>query len=75
MVNAHNIYSVAYKASATTQALVGDCLDFTFTAGAHTLDEGGADTDVYCVGFDDAVGTTSGRLLIRFKATLLGSSV
>jgi hypothetical protein len=66
------IYSAKYKTSATTQSLVGDCLDFTFTVGAHTLDESSATTDVYCVGLDprDAVGTTSGRLLVKFYGAL-----
>lgn len=70
------VYSAKYKASATSQSLVGDCLDFTFTIGGHTLDESGATTDVYCVGLDprDASGTTSGRLLVRFYGTLLTST-
>ncbi len=67
------VYSAKYKASATAQSLVGDCLDFTFTVAAHTLDESGATTDVYCVGLDprDAVTTSGGRLLVRFFGTLL----
>lgn len=65
------VYIAYYKSSATAQALVGDTLDFTFTAGAHTLDEGsGASTDTYCVGLYDAVGTTGGRLMVRFPAAL-----
>jgi len=59
-------YVATYKASATAQTLVGAVLDFTFTAGAHTLDESGATTDVICYGFSDAVGTTSGKLLVKF---------
>jgi hypothetical protein len=66
------VYSAKYKASATSQSLVGDCLDFTFTIGGHTLDESGATTDVYCVGMDPRDGAlTSGRLLVRFYGTLL----
>ena len=66
------IYSAKYKASATARALIGDCLDFTFTIGGHTLDESGATTDVWCVELDprDAVGTSGGRLLVRFYATM-----
>lgn len=68
LIDPANIYSSRYKASATAQTLVGDILDYTFTAGAHTLDEGSATTDVYCVGLDprDAEGTSGGRLLVRF---------
>ena len=66
------IYSAKYKASATALSLVGDCLDFTFTVGAHTLNETSADTDVYCVALDprDAVTTSGGRLLVKFYGTL-----
>ena len=73
LLNINEIYVVRYKASATAEALIGDCLDFTFTASAHTLNETGADTDVYCVGLhpSDAVGTSGGRLLVRFYGTLL----
>jgi len=72
LIDLNGIYSARYKASATAQSLAGDCLDFTFTAGAHTLDESSADTDVYCVGLDprDALGTSGGRLLIRFLYSL-----
>lgn len=66
------IYSAHYKASATTLALVGDCLDFTFTIGGHTLDESGATTDVYCIGLDyrDDLGTSGGRLLVKFYGAM-----
>jgi hypothetical protein len=72
LIDPANVYSARYKASATSQSLVGDCLDFTFTVGGHTLDESDAATDVYCVGLDPRDGAaTSGRLLIRFYGTLL----
>ena len=73
LIDPNAIYSARYKASATSQSLVGDCLDFTFTVGGHTLDESSATTDVYCVGLDprDAVTTSGGRLLVRFFGTLL----
>jgi hypothetical protein len=66
------VYSAHYKASATALALVGDCLDFTFTVGAHTLDESGATTDVWCVGLDprDVVTTSGGRLLVKFYGAM-----
>ena len=62
------VYMASYKASATAQTLVGALVDFTFTAGAHTLDESGATTDALCIALDprDAVATSGGRLLIMF---------
>jgi hypothetical protein len=68
LISADNLYVAKYKASATTEALVGDVVDFTFTAGAHTLDESAASTDADVVGLDprDALGTSGGRLVIRF---------
>ncbi len=67
------VYSCAYKASATTQTVVGTLADFTFTVGAHTLDDSGASTDVYVVGIDprDDLGTSGGRYLFRFKPTVV----
>jgi hypothetical protein len=71
LLQINEIYVARYKASATGETLIGDCLDFTFTAGAHTLDESGATTDVYCVGLHPDDGAlTSGRLLVRFYGTL-----
>ena len=72
LIDVHEIYVARYKASAIGETLIGDILDFTFTAGAHTLDESGATTDVYCVGTHPNDGTdTGGRLLVRFLGTLL----
>jgi hypothetical protein len=70
LINLDSVYVCKYKASATSQALVGALLDFTFTDGAHTLDESGATTDVYCVALDsrDAVTTSGGRLMVKFMA-------
>jgi hypothetical protein len=70
LINLDSVYVCKYKASATAQALVGDILDFTFTAGGHTLDESGATTDVVCVALDprDAVTTSGGRLYVQFMA-------
>ncbi len=76
LLDPHAVYSARYKASATAQTLVGDCLDFVMTVGAHTLNETGAGTDVYCVGLDprDALGVSGGRLLVRFYPVLLTAS-
>lgn len=72
LINVHEIYVARYHADATSEALIGDCLDFTFTAGAHTLEESGASTDVYCVGLHpDDGAVASGRILFRFYGTLL----
>jgi len=66
---------VARSGTTTAQADVGELFDFTFTAGAHTLVEAGATTDVYVVGLHsgDAVGTSGGRLLVRFLGALFTS--
>ncbi len=74
LINPISTYRAAYHTDATAQTLVGDLLDFTFTAGAHTLEESGATTDVYCVGLIDAAGTTSGKLEVRFLGALLTST-
>ncbi len=74
LIDPNTIYIANYKSASATQTLVGDCLDFTFTAGAHTLDESGADTDCYCVGLADPEDSTSARLLIRFYGTLMTAS-
>jgi hypothetical protein len=66
LINPNATYKAIYKSSATSLALVGDVLDFTFTAGGHTLDESGANTDVLCVSLIDPAGTTSGALEVRF---------
>lgn len=66
IINLDSIYISKYTTGATAQSLMGDILDYTFTAGAHTLDESGATTDVVCVGFMDPVGTAGGRLFVKF---------
>jgi hypothetical protein len=73
LISDDNLYVAKYKASATTEALIGDTLDFTFTASAHTLDESSATTDVDCVMLDprDDVGTSGGKLVVRFKNTAI----
>ena len=74
LLSPDKVYIAYYKASAITQALIGDCLDFVFDVGAHYLDESSATTDVYCVGLYDPVGTVGGRLLVRFYGTLFTAS-
>ena len=71
LISFGNVYSVHYV-GATSVALIGDAVDFTFTAGAHTCVEGGAGADAYVVALDtrDAVGTTGGRILVRFYTAL-----
>ncbi len=73
LISLDGLYSARYKSSATSQALVGDLVDFTYTAGGHTLDESGASTDAYVVGLDprDDLGDSSGRLIIRFLPTIV----
>jgi ethanolamine utilization protein EutA (predicted chaperonin) len=72
LLNPNSIYKVTYHADAITQALVGDLVDFTvLTAGAHTVEESGATTDAYVVELIDPVGTTSGKLGVRFLGALL----
>jgi len=68
LINLDSVYVSQYKASATAQTLVGVVLDYTFTAGGHTLDESGASTDVIGVALDprDAVTTSGGRLYVQF---------
>jgi len=75
LIDSSSIFTAAYV-STTGQTLVGDLLDFTFTAGAHTLSETSAETDVYCVALDprDTEGASGGRLYVRFLSALLTAS-
>ena len=71
LISVQEIYVVKHTTSITGETMIGDCLDFTFTAGAHTVAVGGT-TDVYCVGLHPDDGAKiSGRLLVRFYGTLL----
>jgi len=70
LISSSNLYVVKYHTDATSEALIGDTLDFTYTAGAHTVDESGATTDVECVKLDPRDGAVaSGRLIVRFLET------
>ena len=70
LINLDSVYSVRNNSDATSIALVGDITDFTFTAGAHTVDEDSATTDAVIVALDprDVEGTAGGRLYIKFLA-------
>lgn len=65
LFNGNDVYVGTFRAAATSQALVGDLVDFVASAGAFTWDEQSATTDAYVVGLYDAA-STSGR--IRFRA-------
>ena len=69
ILNINTIYVGKHTTTATAESMIGDILDFTFTAGGHTLAIGGT-TDVYCVGLHPDDGALAGgRLLIRFLYT------
>lgn len=74
LIDPNAVYSCRV-ASGTTheQALVGTIHDFTFTAGAHVLSAGSNDTYIVALDPRDAIGTTSGRVLVRFKAQNYGA--
>jgi hypothetical protein len=67
LINGYDIYSVPIgSATATAQTNVGAGGDIVFTAGGQYIDIHTTTQEVYVVGFDDALGTTGGRLLVRF---------
>ena len=57
-------FSAVWTAEATTETLLNDIADFTFTTGAQVLTSAGT-TDCIVVDFDDPVGTTSGRVIVK----------
>ena len=57
-------FSAVWTAEATTETLLNDIADFTFTTGAQVL-TGAGTTDVVVVDFADPVGTTSGRVIVK----------
>ena len=73
LIDLNELYTCAYKDSATAQTLVGALADFVFTVGAHTLDDNGATTDAFVVALDprDTLGTSGGRLIFRFLPALV----
>ena len=73
LIDPNEIYVIQYKASATNQNLVGVECDLVYTVGAHTVDSAATSFDeVEIVGLHpgDAVTTSGGRLLVRFKPGL-----
>lgn len=75
LIDPNAVYSVRCSTGLThAQTLVGTIADFVFTTpGAMDLETG--TTDTYIVGLDprDAIGTTSGRVLVRFKVCNYGA--
>ena len=74
LIDPGHVYSMKYKASATAESLIGQEADIVYTAGAHTIDEASAgDNQLDIVGLDsrDAVTTSGGRLLVRFRSAAL----
>ena len=57
-------FSIPWTAEATTETLLNDIADVTFTTGAQVL-TGGGTTDCVVVDFDDDVGTSGGRVIAR----------
>ena len=68
-------FSAVWTSEATTETLLNDIADFTFTTGAQVL-TGAGTTDAIVVDFDDPVGDTSGRVIVRLipAASQLGDA-
>lgn len=68
VINFSDIYSMPYSTT-TAQNLVGLAKDLVFTAGAQTVTSTNTYKEVTIVGLDprDAVGTSGGRVLIKFN--------
>ena len=65
LINPQSVYSIPYAATATLATMIGGTGDITYTPNGHYITVGGT-TDCVIIGFDDPVGTTSGRCLVRF---------
>lgn len=74
LLNAVDLYRMIQTA-ALTAALAGDDFDITFTVGAHTIAVASGTPDGYIVALEDAVGTTSGRLLVRFDDAAIAAGI
>jgi hypothetical protein len=75
LIDPNAVYSVRCSTGLThAQTLVGTIADFVFTTPGSMVLETGT-TDTYIVGLDprDAAGTTSGRVLVRFKVANYGA--
>jgi len=57
-------FSIPWTAEATTETLLNDIADVTFTTGAQVLTASGT-TDCIVCDFDDVVGTSGGRVIAR----------
>lgn len=68
LLDIHSIYVCRVAdGTTTTEAYIGDCVDFVMTAGAQYVATGGT-TDAICVGIHPVDGLkSSGRILIRFR--------
>ena len=76
LIDPNALYSVRCSSGLThALTLPGTMADFQFTTPGSMVIEDGT-TDVYIVGLDprDAVGTTNGRVLVRFMGSLLTAS-
>lgn len=75
MISFDQLYAVRIDSTTThARALVGDWGNWVFTAGAGYLDLQTNTTwemKVYALDGRDAEGTTSGRVLVRFRSTHL----
>ena len=57
-------FSIPWTAEATTETMLNSVVDVTFTTGAQVL-TGGGSTDCVMVDFDDPVGTSGGRVIVK----------
>jgi hypothetical protein len=68
LINGIDLYAVPIgSGTATAQANVGLAGDIVFTPGGQYIDIDTTTSEVYVVGFYDPLGTTGGRLLVRFN--------
>jgi len=74
LLDATNLYRMT-QAAALTAALAGDDFDITFTVGGHTIAVASGTPDGYIVALEDPVGTTSGRLLVRFDDAAIAAGI
>jgi copper oxidase (laccase) domain-containing protein len=69
LINEFDLYSIPY-ATTTSQGIIGQYNDLTYTHDAQVVAATqGSNKDVFIVGLDprDALGTSGGRLLVRFN--------
>ena len=75
LLDIHSIYTCRVAdGTTTTEAYIGDCVDFVMTAGAQYVATGGTH-DAYCVGIHPVDGlASSGRILIRFRYNIFSET-